>query len=122
LSVPRDKEQEGACWRRATRIPIPQFLAPPKTTISSKLRKDVQAKALAVEKVTTAGEMEVGEGGKESKDGEQKIKKKKKTEKEEEEDDREMNEVRALLKEQDNQDYEDASLDFNFEKFFIKRM
>jgi glutathione peroxidase-family protein len=73
-------------------------------------------------KSLTAGEMEVGEGGKESKDGEQKIKKKKKTEKEEEEDDREMNEVRALLKEQDNQDYADASLDFNFEKFLIERM
>jgi hypothetical protein len=93
------------------RIPVSQFLAPPKTPISSKLRKNAQAKALAAYKVTTAGESKILGGGKELEVGGRKIKKKKRTEEEEEEDERDTAEVRTLLKEQNRLDYEDAVLD-----------
>jgi hypothetical protein len=43
------------------RTPVSQFIAPPKTPIASKLRKDAQAKALAAEKVVGA-EVHVEQG------------------------------------------------------------
>jgi hypothetical protein len=56
---------------------VSQFIALPKTPISSKLRKDTQAKALAAEKVTTASEIGILGGGEEVEDGERNIKQKK---------------------------------------------
>jgi hypothetical protein len=94
-----------------TRVATTQPVAPPKTPIASKLRKDAQAKTLAAEKVATSGEMEVGVLNKETEEVEKKIKKKKRTIEEEEEDERETAELTALIKEQDNENYEDAALD-----------
>jgi catalase len=89
------------------RIPVSQFIAPPKTPTTSKLRKDAQDKEKAASSETEALEEEHG-----AEEEERKIKKKKKSEEEEEDDRAEAKaEVRALLKERDRLDYEDAMLD-----------
>ena len=104
LKSKRDRGGDDIITRVATTQPI----APPKTPLTSKLRKDAQAKAVAAEKVTTSGETEGGVLSKESEEVEKKIKKKKRTI---EEDERETAEIAALLKEQDNEDYEDLVLE-----------
>jgi hypothetical protein len=89
------------------RTPISQFIAPPKTHTASKVRKDTQAKALAAEKaVATETEIHVEQVIKEE---ELKIKKKRKIEDEEEEE-REQGDVRAALKQQE-EDFEEAMVE-----------
>jgi hypothetical protein len=53
------------------------FIAPPKTPVASKLRKDAQVKALAAEKVATASEIKLPGGGEEVEENERKIKRRK---------------------------------------------
>jgi hypothetical protein len=106
----KSKKERGG-GDNITRIPVPVFIAPPKTPVASKLRKDAQAKALAAEKVATAGENELPGGVEEIEENERKIKKKKRTEEEEEEDRRETDELLASLKEQDRLEYEEEMLD-----------
>jgi hypothetical protein len=81
----KSKKERGG-GDNITRIPVPMFIAPPKTPVASKLRKDAQAKALAAETMATAGEIELPGEGEEIEENERKIKKKKRTEEEEEED------------------------------------
>jgi hypothetical protein len=82
-----------------TRVPTPMFIAPPKTPVASKLRKDAQAKAFAAEKVVAASGMELPGDEGDIEEQEMKIKKKRRTEEEEEEDWRETAELQAELKE-----------------------
>jgi hypothetical protein len=70
-------------------VPMPTFIAPPKTPVTSRLRKDAQAKALAAEEVAAASEGELPEGEGQLEEQETRIKKKKRTIEEEGEDDRE---------------------------------
>jgi hypothetical protein len=49
----KSKKERGGT-KNITRVPVPMFIAPPKTPVASKLRKDAQVKALAAEKVVAA--------------------------------------------------------------------
>jgi hypothetical protein len=89
------------------RIPVSQFLAPPKTPTASKLRKEAQAKALAAEKVVAVGAEAQEEQGVEEE--EIKIKKKRRMEYDEEEE-MEQKEAKAVLKQQE-EDFEDIMLE-----------
>ena len=93
-----------------TRVPTPMFIAPPKTPVASKLRKDAQAKALAAEKVAAASENELLEEPEVEEERETRIKKKKRTGEEEEEDRWETAVLQAELREQDRLEYEDEML------------
>jgi hypothetical protein len=87
--------------------------AQPKTPVTSRLRKEAQAKAGAAERVTTSDNMEEVALNKESEETEKKIKKKKKSmeEEEEERDERELAEIAAMHKEQDEEEYGDSVLE-----------
>jgi hypothetical protein len=102
------KEREGN--DNITRVPTPMFIAPPKTPVASKLRKNAQAKALAAEKMAVANETESPGDEGDIEKHEIKIKKKRRIEEEEEEDRRETTELQAELKEQDRLEYEDEML------------
>jgi DNA polymerase sigma len=96
----------------STRVSTAMFIAPPKTPVASKLRKDAQAKALAAEKVVAASEGELLDEPECEDEHEVKIKKKKRTIEEEEEDDREMAILQAAwnMREQNRMEYEDEML------------
>jgi hypothetical protein len=71
-SKEEDKRPGASLWMKSkkerrgtdnhTRVLTLLFIAPPKTPVASKLRKDAQAKALAAEKVTATGEIELPGG------------------------------------------------------------
>jgi hypothetical protein len=92
------------------RVPTSMFIAPTKTPVASKLRKDAQAKALAAEKMMAASESELPEVQDGIEERETQVKKKKRTEEEEEEDRRETAILQADLREQDRLEYEDEML------------
>jgi hypothetical protein len=56
----KNKKERGGN-ENIPRVPMAMFIAPPKTPVASKLRKDAQAKALAAEKVVAASESEMPE-------------------------------------------------------------
>jgi hypothetical protein len=93
-----------------TRASTAMFIAPPKTPVASKLRKDAQAKALAAEKVVAMSEGELLEESEGEDEHEVKIKKKRRIIEEEEEDRRETAILQAELQEQDRMEYEDEML------------
>jgi hypothetical protein len=109
FSIDEEQEKREVNYN-ITRVPTPMFIAPPKTPVASKLRKDAQAKALAAEKVVAASGLELPGDEGDIEEQETRIKKKSRTEEEEEEDRRETAALQVELKEQDRLEYEDEML------------
>jgi hypothetical protein len=86
------------------------FIAPPKTPVASKLRKDAQAKALAAEEVAEANEGELLEDEGNIEEQETKIKNERRTEEEKKEDHRETAVLRAERRERNRPRPEEALL------------
>jgi hypothetical protein len=94
----KSKKERGGN-KNILRVPTAIIIAPPKTPVASKLRKNAQAKALAAEKVVAASGSELLEERDSMEKRETRIKKKKRTEEEEEEDRRETAILQAELQE-----------------------